>query len=144
MSERVTDKPLPEILDIDQEFWDAVQKDKLLLQKCLDCGQVQFFPRPVCVRCFSRNLGWQESQGNGTIYSFTLVRVPRSRAYRRQVEKTGIPIVVALVDLDEGIRVMSEIIDSPIDKLALGAKVKLVFSEVEGANFKLPKFVLVK
>jgi len=144
VSEDVTRKPLPAITDIDQEFWDGVRNNRLLIQKCLDCNRLQFFPRPVCVRCFSDNLGWQEAQGSGTVYSFTVVRVPRSPAFRKQVEETGVPIVFAAIDLDEGVRVMSQIIDCKPEEAELGARVGVTFEEVEGTDFKVPKFRLQK
>ena len=75
--EEVGTLPLPSIVEIDQAFWEGVQKDSLTLQKCLDCQRLQFFPRPVCVHCFSSNLGWQQSNGTGSIYSFTIVYVPQ-------------------------------------------------------------------
>ena len=53
--------PLPHVIDVDRGFWDGVQQDKLLIQKCRECGRLQFFPRPVCVGCLSTSLTWQES-----------------------------------------------------------------------------------
>lgn len=136
--------PLPDMAITDKPFWDEVQKDKLVLQKCHDCGRLQYLPRPVCVNCFSRNLGWQQSSGTGTIYSLTGIAVPRAPASRKQVEETGIPIIYAAIDLDEGVRVISEIIGSKPEGVKLGDRVKVCFQEAPGTDFKLPRFQIIK
>ena len=136
--------PLPDMANTDRPFWEEAQKDKLVLQKCNDCGRLQFLPRPVCINCFSRNLGWQQSSGTGSVYSLTGIAVPRAPASRKQVEETGIPIVYAAIDLDEGVRVISEIIGSKPDEVKLGDRVKVCFQEAPGTDFKLPRFQIVK
>lgn len=144
VSEEIRTFPVPSITDEDREFWEGAQKNKFLLQKCLDCNKLQFFPRPVCVGCFSMNLGWQESAGVGTVYSFTPVTMPLHPAASKYVEETGIPFIFAAIDLDEGVRVMSEIIGCKPEEIKLGARVKVSFEEAKGTQFKLPKFRLMK
>jgi uncharacterized OB-fold protein len=136
--------PLPDMANTDRPFWEEAQKGNLVLQKCHDCGRLQFLPRPVCVNCFSRNLGWQKSDGTGSIYSLTGIAVPRAPASRKQVEETGIPIIYAAIDLDEGVRVISEIIGSKPEEVKLGDRVKVCFEEAPGTDFKLPRFQIVK
>jgi len=136
--------PLPDIASVDKPFWEEAQKGNFVLQKCQDCGRLQFLPRPVCVNCFSRKLGWQQSEGTGSIYSSTSVYVPVRPAPRKQVEETGVPIIFAAIDLDEGVRVLSEIVDCLPEEVKLGARVKVCFEEAPGTNFKLPKFRLIK
>jgi uncharacterized OB-fold protein len=136
--------PIPTITEIDQGFWEGVQKGILYLQKCLDCNQLQFFPRPLCVHCFSANLGWQESNGTGSVYSFTIVYIPLVPVVRKHVESTGIPNIFALIDLDEGIRMVSQIVGCKPEDVKLGARVKVSFEEAQGTNFKLPRFQLIK
>jgi uncharacterized OB-fold protein len=132
--------PLPRVIDVDREFWDGVQQDKLLIQKCRDCGHLQFFPRPVCVGCMSLRLTWQESAGHGAVYSFTLVRVPRHPAFRKLVEEGGQPVIFAEIELVEGVRMMSQIVGCRPEDVQLGAPVRVTFEPVPGAEFKLPKF----
>lgn len=134
--------PLPDVSSIDKPFWDAVQENKLLIQKCKQCGRLQFLPRPVCLDCFSMNLGWQESKGLGKIYSFSFIFVPVQPALRKRVEETGVPIIYAAVDLDEGVRVLSEIVDCEMDEIRLGSDVRVCFRNAPGTSFKLPKFTL--
>jgi uncharacterized OB-fold protein len=135
--------PLPDVCSTDKPFWDSVQEEKLLLQKCTLCGRLQFLPRPVCLDCFSMHLDWQESEGIGKIYSFTSIFVPMQPGPRKRVEETGTPMVFAAVDLREGVRVLSEIVDCNPDEIRLGADVRVCFRPAPGTSFKLPKFVLL-
>ena len=136
--------PLPEVTSVDKPFWDAVQNKRLVLQNCLECGRPQYLPRPVCLDCFSLNLDWQESKGNGKIYSFTLVSVPVRPAPRKYVHETGVPIIFASIELDEGVRALSEIVDCKPQDVRIGDRVRVCFREAPGTDFKLPKFRLVK
>ena len=138
--EEIDQFPIPAITDEDQEFWKGVQEDKLLLQKCLDCNKLQYFPRPVCVNCFSMNLGWQECSGMGRLYSFTSIHMPIHPAVKKYVKETGIHPIFAKIDLDEGVRIFSEIIASKPDEIKIGVRVKVYFEEARGTNFKLAKF----
>src|SRR3989337_3561144 len=111
MADQVVNKfPVPTITEIDKDYWEGVQKGILRLQKCLDCNRLQFFPRPVCIYCYSSNLGWQEAKGTGTVYSFPNIFVPQEPAFRERVKATGLPIIFALIDMDEGVRITSEIV----------------------------------
>lgn len=134
--------PLPQVIDVDQEFWNAVQQERLLLPRCRDCGLVQFFPRPACVACLGANLAWEEASGLGTVYAVTLVRVPRHPAFRRQVEETGEPVVFAEIALAEGVRVLGQIVGVPAAEVRPGASVRVVFEPVAPAGFKLFRFRL--
>jgi uncharacterized OB-fold protein len=143
-SEQISAFPIPSITDEDRAFWEGVQEGKFLIQKCLDCNKLQFFPRPRCVSCFSRNLGWQQSKGVGTVYSFTPVYIPLHPAVGQYLKETGILPISALIDLDEGIRIISEIVGSKPEDVKIGARVEVSFEEARGASFKLPKFHLMK
>ena len=137
-----TTGPLPRVIDVDREFWDGVQQEKLLIQKCRDCGRLQFFPRPVCIDCMGLDLGWQEASGRGVVYSFTLVWVPRHPTFCNVVEQTRQPVVFAEIELAEGVRMLSQIVDCRPDAVRLGGPVRATFETAEGAQFKLPKFRL--
>jgi len=137
-------KPLPVITDIDKEFWEGAQSNKLLFQKCSDCKRFQLFPRPVCVYCFGSNLSWEESQGDGTVYAFTQVRWSPIPLFMKQIEEAGKPYVLATIDLDEGVRMISRIIGCEPDKVKQGMRVKVTFVEINGTGFKVPYFQPVK
>src|SRR5437867_13243409 len=89
-------KSLPKINKVDQPYWQGAAAGKLLLQKCKDCGKLQFFPRVVCVDCFSGNIEWIEAKGTGKIHTFSCVRVPRNPAFKEEI-----PICYINVILDE-------------------------------------------
>ena len=134
--------PVPTIEDRDRAFWMGVQKGILTVQKCQDCGKLQFFPRPVCLDCFSRNLGWHECKGTGRVYSFSIVNVPADPAMRKYVQETKTPFILAIVELDEKVRMLTEIIDCRPDEVKLGAPVRVAFREIPGTDFLLPVFRL--
>ncbi|WP_372603795.1 3-hydroxyacyl-CoA dehydrogenase NAD-binding domain-containing protein [Actibacterium sp.] len=105
-----------------QAFTEAAQRGEFNLRECLDCGEVHHYPRAHCPLCASRNLGWRASTGQGRIYSFT--RMPAGRR----------AIAPAIVDLDEGLRLNSVILDADVHKLAIGDPVQVRFQpDAQGA-----------
>jgi uncharacterized protein len=86
-----------------QQYWAATLEHRLLVQRCTDCGHHQFYPRPFCLACGSRQVGWAEVRGSGSVYSMTTVRV-------RVHPQLPPPYVVALVDLDEGPRLLTNVV----------------------------------
>ena len=136
--------PLPDVANVDRKFWEELQKGNFVLQKCQDCGRLQFLPRPVCINCFSMNLDWHQSEGKGVIYSFTEVYVPARPATRKLVEDSGKPAIYAAIDLDEGVRVLSEIVDCKPEKVKIGGRVEVYLGKAPGTDFILPRFHLVK
>ncbi|HXM57884.1 MAG TPA: Zn-ribbon domain-containing OB-fold protein [Candidatus Dormibacteraeota bacterium] len=95
---------------VTQPFWDGIAEGVLRLQRCAACGRHVFYPRAVCPFCMAAELRWEEASGRGAVHSFTVVhRAPAG--YRDEV-----PYVVALVDLDEGVRMMTRLVDvAPAD-----------------------------
>jgi uncharacterized protein len=95
--------PVPDA--VSQPFWDGVAAGVLLLQRCRACGCHVFYPRAVCPHCTAGELVWVEASGRGRVHTFTVVhRAPEG--YRDDV-----PYVVALVDLDEAVRMMTRLVD---------------------------------
>lgn len=130
-------KPLP-IPDSDSRpFWDGCKAEKLRLQQCSACGEFQFYPRAICRHCASEALDWQDVSGEGEIYSFTVARRPAGPAFAADV-----PYVVAIVRLDEGPRLMTNIVTDDIAGLRIGARVRVVFERMS-AEITLPKFTPV-
>lgn len=119
----------------DEEFWSAIADGTLLVQICNDCGHRQFYPKPVCSECFSPNLGWLTSAAEGSVYSFTVVRVPRDPAFADEV-----PLALAEVELDEGVRLLGRVMDADPDDLAIGMRVKVGFEPVGKDGVTLPCF----
>jgi uncharacterized protein len=120
-------KPLPEITPVNQPFWDGAKAGKLMMQKCRDCGSWVFCPRPFCVECNSDKLEWVQLSGRGRVFSFTVIREVVGRALRGFAP--DIPYVTAWIDLDEGPRFCSNIIECPIDKVKIDMPVQVVFED---------------
>ncbi|MGH7830576.1 MAG: Zn-ribbon domain-containing OB-fold protein [Candidatus Binatia bacterium] len=131
-------KPLPEITPVTRPFWAAAAEARLLLQRCPDCGRYIWTPRPLCVECGSERLQWTEVSGRGTIYSFTVIRQVAGRGSSKAFEK-DIPYVVAWIDLDEGPRMVSNVVGCPVDEVKIAMRVSVVF-EPASAEISLPKF----
>jgi len=127
-------KPVPEPDRVTGPFWEAAREKKLLIQHCPDCGVHQFFPQAHCRECLSEKLEWVESTGKGTVYSFTVIHRAPSSTFEQDV-----PYTVALVDLDEGCRMISNIVDVDPQAVRVGMSVEVVFEEIT-ANISLPKF----
>lgn len=120
----------PETNVENKPFFDGAADGKLLIKHCSDCGENHFYPRAICPHCFSGNTTWSESLGKGVIYSFSVMRrVPQ-------------PYAIAYVTLDDGVTVMTNIVDCDLDTLSIGQKVKVVFRKT-GSEIFVPAFVPV-
>ena len=112
----------------------ACREGRLLLQRCARCGRFQFYPRTICASCGAADPDWVESRGVGSIASFTVVRRAISRAYVA-------PYVVALVDLAEGPRMMTQIVGCEPEDLRIGRPVRVRF-EPWADDVLMPVFTL--
>jgi uncharacterized OB-fold protein len=129
-------RPAP-VPDADSEpFWAATKDGRLLVQRCDACGGHQLYGRALCVDCHSDRVQWVEASGTGTIYSRTTIRQNPSRSFRHLL-----PLVVALVDLDEGPRVMTNVVGSDHEAVEIGARVRVTFESVSD-QASLPLFEL--
>lgn len=117
-----TAKPAPTPNADSAPFWHACNDERLTYQQCRACGHVQFYPRALCTACQSRDLGWQTSAGLGTVYTFTVNHRAPSPAF-----KADAPYVIALIDMDEGYRMMMNVTGCPTDDVHIGMRVKTVF-----------------
>ena len=125
--------PAPGVNPETKEFWDATTAGRLLLKRCLDCGSVIWYPRAFCPDCASMRTEWFESAGRGRVYSYTL-------NHRGQGAYQGAePYVLAYVELDEGPRMMTNIVGAEADDLAVGLPVEVVFHDTGEGN-ALPRF----
>jgi uncharacterized protein len=116
-------------------FWAGCAEGELRFQRCQDCGEAIFSPRSLCPNCSSLNLRWERASGCGRIYSYSVV-------HRDAGEHLPAPYVFALVDLDEGFRMMTNIVDAADSDLAVGADVIVEFRRREGTDRILPLFRL--
>jgi uncharacterized OB-fold protein len=115
--------PPPPRDDGDEEFWTATTEGRLLLRRCDACGTVIWYPRPICPSCHSTDTSWTDASGMGTVYSFTVVRRGVGRF------ATAVPYVFAYVELAEGPRVMTNVVDCDPETVYIGMPVELVFHD---------------
>jgi uncharacterized OB-fold protein len=129
------DKPRPVADHLTAPYWDGCRQHELRLQRCTACGTHRFPPGPVCTSCRSPDARWVASSGRGTVYSWIVVRHP----IPAEIYAQDVPYVVALVELDEGVRVPTNIVDCPVDEVVAGMAVEVVFRDA-GDDLWLPVF----
>lgn len=118
----------PAVLPEAEPFWAATAEGRLVLPRCNSCGTVIWYPRGICPECHSTEISYIDSPGNGVIYSFTITRHGPGE-YRG-----ADAFVLAYVELDEGPRVMTNIVECPFEELHIGQRVTAVFDDTGGGN----------
>lgn len=129
MSTMYQERPIgPLIMDTaTQPYWNAAKDGVLKIKRCTSCEKVHFYPRALCPYCLS-DTEWIDASGVGTIYSVTVTR------------RAGpIPYAIAYVRLDEGVSMLTNIVDCDLDSLRIGDRVKVCFKPADGEN-KVPMF----
>lgn len=127
-------KNLPQITPESAEYWAGCKRHELLIQRCVDCRAAQFYPRAFCTHCSGSKLQWVRASGRGTLASYTIVHRAVSPAYAAEV-----PYVVALVSLEEGPTMMSNVVNCSPPSLRIGMSLEVVFDDwPEGVT--VPKF----
>ena len=127
-------KPLPRIDEESKGFWEGCQRRELYLQRCRACGTVRHYPRALCPNCLSDRTEWMRASGKGTVYTFTVTHQNQSPGFR-----DGLPYVMAYIELAEGVRMLTNIVDCAPDAVRIGMPVEVVFDDVTPA-VTLPKF----
>lgn len=129
-------RPLP---DIDRElcapYWSAARRHELVIQRCRDCQRWIWYPQNLCYQCNSTDLGWEQIDGKGTVYSFIIVRHGLHPYFA-----TRLPLAVALVSLDAApyVRLTANILCEPED-VSVGMPVEVMFEDVDD-TVTLPQF----
>ena len=118
-------------------FWEGVKAHELRYPSCDACGAIVFYPRLHCPACLSTALSWNVSNGEGTVYTFSVVRQNRMPAF---IELGAYS--VAYIDLDEGFRMMSSVVgvDDPTADIHIGQRVKVEFEEQDEGEYPIPVF----
>ena len=122
----------PPISEVAEPFWDATREGRLLLQWCAACARPVWYPREVCPQCLGSTLEWRESPGRGVVYACTVEHKAQTRAL-------AAPYVVALVELDEGVRLLSNVVGSPPERVAVGDRVRITWEPLPDGR-RLPLF----
>jgi uncharacterized OB-fold protein len=134
----MSERPLPKLDELDTaEFWAATKEKELRYQQCANCNKITFYPRRVCTGCTNSKLEWKVSKGVGSIYSFSIVRLSYHPFFKQQL-----PYVVALIDLDEGFRILSNVVGHDAELVKIGMSVSLEWESHEALNIPLFKPVV--
>jgi uncharacterized OB-fold protein len=131
IEESVMSRYLPSPSKISQPFWDSCKAGAMQMQKCEDCGTFVFYPVYICPECASRTLTWTRLSGKGTVHTYTVA--PKST-----FDIEG-PMVVALIELDEGAMMTSNIVTADPDSVRIGMQVKVRYERVSD-DITLPLF----
>ena len=127
-------KPRPLVDNDNRTFWEGVKNNKLIIQYCEDCKNHIFYPRYLCPHCFSENINWVEASGKGRIYSYTVVH-RNAPPFDKET-----PYVVAIVELDEGVRIVSRIKGNR-EKISIDMPVTVIYETID-EELTLPYFEL--
>lgn len=125
---------LPTIEADTRPFWDAARDGKLLIRSCNGCSRVHAYPRTFCPHCWSEDVAWVEAGGRATLYTWSVV-------YRNDLPPFGdqVPYVAAVVDLAEGPRLMTQVVDVPFTELAVDLPLVVTFRPLS-ENIVAPYF----
>lgn len=128
-------KPLPRPLspELSKPFWDAAKRHELMMPRCQKCDRFFFYPREECPRCFSRDPQWANVSGRGRLHSYTIVHQPANPAFQEDA-----PHVYAVIQLDEGPRMISNMVECEFDDLQVDMPVVAVYDDIT------PEWTLVK
>lgn len=125
--------PLPVPTVLSRPFWEAAAKHRLVIQRCESCRRYEWVPQIRCSACLQDALKWVDVSGRAKVFTFSVVHRSASPAFEA-------PYVLAIVELEEGSRLMTNLIDVPVDEIAIGLDVRVVFQDVGGCA--LPKFTV--
>jgi len=114
--------PAPRVLPESRPFWSAADEGRLLVKTCRDCGEVHFYPRDICPHCLSERTEWTQAAGGGTVYSFSTMG------------KGDAAYTLAFVTLDEGVTMMTNLVDCDPRDVAIGQRVRVVFKPSDGGH----------
>jgi uncharacterized protein len=117
------DLPVPD--DETQPFWDAAREGKLLIKRCADCGRAHFYPRPFCPFCWSEAVSWEAASGQAALYTWSVVHHNDLPPFSERI-----PYVAAVVDLAEGPRMMTNVVDCDPDRLEVGMRLHVAYREL--------------
>ena len=119
------EKPMPLPTPLTRPYWDGLAQDRIRIQRCDDCGAWVFYPRSHCNHCLSNRLTWHDVSGRATLYTFTVTRQPTAPFFADEV-----PQRLAVVELDEGVRLTATLVDVADADIRIGMRLKPVFDHV--------------
>ncbi|HMK78977.1 MAG TPA: Zn-ribbon domain-containing OB-fold protein [Xanthobacteraceae bacterium] len=123
--EKKYSKPLPHLDEENRPWWEALKRHELYLQRCRDCAAIRYYPRAQCPECLSPRTQWIRSSGRAKVYTFTATWQNQAAGFR-----DALPYVLAYVELEEGPRMLTNIIDCRPEQVRIGMPVEVVYEDV--------------
>jgi uncharacterized protein len=120
MAAQVRKIPAPEANPETRPFWEAAAQGRLLIKMCTSCRRPHYYPRSICPLCGSDATEWVQASGRGAVYSYSVMR------------RVPVPYALAYVTLEEGVTMMTNIVDCDLDAIQIGQRVQVVFKPTEG------------
>lgn len=129
-------RPLPVATLETAPYWQAAHQGRLAIQYCRPCARHQFYPRRFCTACLSDQIEWIDAAGTGKVYTYTICHVAAHPAFGAKL-----PYAIAMIELDEGVRLLAGIADQDLAALSVGARVEVCFERISD-DMTLPMFRL--
>ncbi len=131
-------KPMPAISSLNQAYWDGLKQREFVMPKCHACGKIWYPPTPFCPECWSRDFSWEKLSGRGTVNSWVVFHQAYSLSF-----KDNIPYNVAEVELEEGPRLLTNLVEVDHADIQIGMPVEIIFDDITD-DVTLAKFRPVK
>ena len=131
MAQQTPPRPVPIPTNITQEYWDYINKGELRMPFCLDCQAFFYYPRPICQKCMGKRIEYRPVSGKGTVYTYSVVE-------RSPFDDVEAPYVFAIVELEEGVRLATNIVGTPPEDVHIGMPVRIAFQR--RGDHSLPYF----
>lgn len=133
-TEHTYTKPLPTIDEDNRPFWAGAREGKLVMQACAECGHIRYPINHACPRCLSGEFAWKELSGRGTVFSTIVIHQVYNQAFALDV-----PYNVSLIQLEEGPRILSNVVGMPPAHVRVGDPVEVAFDAVT-PEVSIPRF----
>lgn len=134
----IAQRPAPVESALTAGFWEGVRAGRLVIQRCLSCGLLRHYPQPMCPACRQLGFDWAPVSGRGEIHSYTVAHRAFHAAWQAHV-----PYAIATIELDEGVRMVCDLIETPLERVVIGARVEVHFAELPGQG-PMPRFRIVE
>jgi len=121
-------KPLPHLDEENRAWWEALQRHELYIQKCANCGDLRYYPRALCTSCMSSQVQWIKCSGRATVYTFTTTYQNQAAGFRE-----SLPYIMAYVELEEGLKMLTNLVDCQPEQAKIGMPVEVVYEDVTPA-----------
>jgi uncharacterized OB-fold protein/acyl dehydratase len=128
-------KPMPVPTEISAPFWEGLKAERLLIQQCNACAHWIFYPRRHCPSCLAHDVSWREASGGASLYSYTVTRIATLPDFIDEM-----PQILAVIELDEGVRINSNLVGLDESEINIGMRLQPVFAEVDDKGNRLLRF----